>query len=266
MDYLKYGRSVRELTVGPSGTYDGSSTYPTIQNAIDSALPGDFITIYPGDYDEAVVIPDTKRDITLISSGRGRAAIAPLTAGSVALEVNGASGITLVGVDIASPSDGASSLYLHERVRAFRAFNCKIEGSNTVQLQIGHTAADLRAPADCYFEDCEIAWGSGSGMLFGTSSVEFPTEIYFRRLIMHDITGAQWVGLSAGGSFSGCAWFDCDFLLGEGAAPTAGFNSGVGVGSFTGGSIQLASNAAGLGTHTNVKLRGVKFTDSQTTV
>lgn len=264
MDFLKYGNPVNQVTVGDSAAYP-FSTYSTIQEAINGAQPGDHISIYPGTYAENVVIGATKRDLVIIGAGsEGRIAIAP--ASGVALELNGARGITLVNLDIAAVSGAASALYVHEDVRGLRAYNCKIEGSDTVQIQIGHTAADSDAPADCVFTDCEVAWGAGSGILFGTSSDEFPTEIYFRNLTLHDITGASWVGLSAGGSFHGVFFSRCDFLLGEGAAPTKGIDISTADGALVGGSIQLASNAAGLGTHTNMKFRNVAFTDSTTTV
>jgi hypothetical protein len=266
MDYIKYGRAVREVTVGASAAYP-FATYPTIQEAVTNAQPGDHISIYPGNYDEAVLIPDTKHDIVLIgASSYGSVAIAPQTAGLVPLELNGAKGVTLINIDLATfNGTSAYALRLREQVRRFRAFRCKFEGSDTTQVQIGNTAADAKAPSDCTFDECEFAWGAGAGLKFGTSSQSFPSEIYFSRCLFHDLAGA-WVALSAGGSFLGCAFKDCDFLLGEGVAPTTGINVSTATGALSGGTIQLASNAAGLGTHTNMKFMGVRFTDSLTTV
>ena len=266
MDYIKYGRAVRELTVGASAAYP-FATYPTIQEAVDNAQPGDHISIYPGNYDEVVEIENTKHDIVLIGAGTyGSIAIAPQTIGAIPLELDGAKGITLVNIDLATlDGTSAKALYLHEQVRRFRAYRCKFEGSDTTEVQIGNTAADAKAPSDCTFEECEFAWGAGAGVKFGTSTQSFPSEIYFDRCLFHDLAGA-WVALSAGGSFLGCKFKDCDFLLGEGVAPTSGINVSTATGVLSGGTIQLASNAAGLGTHTNMKFMGVRFTDSQTTV
>lgn len=266
MDYIKYGTPVNQVTVGASAAYP-FATYPTIQEAIDNAQPGDHISIYPGSYDEAVTIPNTKRDLVLVGAGNnGRIAIAPQTVGAIPLTLTGARGITLVNIDVATV-DGTSgkALYLREKVRGFRAYDCKFEGSDTTELQIGFTAADTDAPADCQFHNCEFCWGAGAGVLFGTSTNGFPTEIYFFDCLFHDTAGA-WVGLSANGSFIGAHFKNCDFLLGEGVAPTAGISVSTAAGSLVGGSIQLASNAAGLGTHTNMKFRAVAFTDSLTTV
>lgn len=50
-------------TVGPTPDYD----FQTIQNAVDAADPGDTIEVYPGDYDEDVVVFVDKENITLLS-------------------------------------------------------------------------------------------------------------------------------------------------------------------------------------------------------
>jgi hypothetical protein len=51
---------------------DVPGRYPSIQAAVDAARPGDLVRIAPGVYDQAVVIPATKRDVVVRGEDRDR--------------------------------------------------------------------------------------------------------------------------------------------------------------------------------------------------
>lgn len=263
MNYNRYGNPVRALTVGESAAYP-FSTYSTIQEAIDNALPGDHISIYPGTYDEALTIPDTKRDLVFVGAGAlDEITVAPSS--GVPLDLSGARGIEFHNIGFECPSGDDFAVWVHESARRIGFYNCKAEGGDVAVVKIGGAVTDTAAPADIRWDDGDITWGV-VGILFGASATEVPTQIYVNRGVVHNQTDA-WVDLASNGDGRDVAFKDVDFLLGEDhTAPTVGIDTGVLYGSLVGGSIQLASNAGALGTHTNMKFRAVAFTDSFTTV
>lgn len=264
MNYNRYGTPVRQVTVGASDAYP-FATYPTIQEAIDGAQPGDHISIYPGEYNESLLIPDTLRDVVFVGAGALDEITVVPDANSYALELSGARGIEFHNIGFEASGTADFAVYVHEGARRIGFYNCKAEGGDVAVVKIGGLVGDTDAPADILFEDCDITWGV-TGILFGLSASSFPTQVYFRRNIIHNQT-TTWVGVAAGGAFADGFFKDNNFLLGEDhTAPTAGISVSTSYGLLTGGSIQLASNAAGLGTHTNMKFCAVAFTDSFTTV
>jgi hypothetical protein len=113
-------------TVGPqlsllSGNSDGmrivdndgldcpNAEYPTIQSAVDDALPGDKIKVCRGTYIEQVTIPAGKDGLTLFSEAAFQAVIkAPpfMTDPKAIVRVNGAQDVTIRHFTITGPGDG----------------------------------------------------------------------------------------------------------------------------------------------------------------
>jgi len=100
-----------------------SDDYPTIQSAVDAAVPGDTIVVSKGIYDEDVSI-DAKADLTI--RGKGRPVIQPFGIGFAV--TGGSEAITITGFEIEGGAVGAqveasvgvllSRLFIHDSTQA----------------------------------------------------------------------------------------------------------------------------------------------------
>ena len=98
------------LIVDNDGLDCPNREYPTIQLAVDAAMPGDKIKVCRGTYIEQVTIPSTKDRLTLFAEGALQAIIkAPpaMTDPKAIVRVNGAQDVTIRHFTITGPGGGA---------------------------------------------------------------------------------------------------------------------------------------------------------------
>lgn len=190
----------------PADRYSDENRYSTITAALAVAVAGDTILVAPGGYDESIVI---SKAITIVGAGpRGSVFIEPSAAGAEAVEVT-ADDVTLI--NIGCDGDDTSSYALKVAADRFRAYGCKIEGSDTVLLL-------LSAAGDAIFEDCEFAWGV-TGVLCEAGGPDPSTQIVFLRCRFHNIST---VHISDGSNlFANIQIIDCVFdAADDGTEPT----------------------------------------------
>lgn len=138
----------------------GQPQIGSLQQLVDIMLSGDVAYIGPGSYDEAVVIPPGKTNLTFFGTGsKGTVAIAPSAANAIPMSIEGSasqrtSDIRLVNIGLETNGTG-TGLKVFGNIRRIAVEQCKIEGGS-VALQLESTAAGL--VADCRIEECELAW------------------------------------------------------------------------------------------------------------
>ena len=90
------------LTVSPTLTIAAiiivPDDFPTVQAAVDAAMPGDTVQVRPGVYVEAVLIPEEKTNLTLEGLG-GRPTLAPATSADV-VRIDEADGVIFRGFEV----------------------------------------------------------------------------------------------------------------------------------------------------------------------
>lgn len=185
-----------------SDSHSGTSitdAFATIQKAIDTARRGDTIIIAPGQYDETVTIgrtdenDDALNNLMLIGcGGRGATFIEPSTEDAGGLVCH-ADDVTLINLGVAAEDETAGNYALHSSGARLRAYMCKIEGGEQ-QIRIGpgtvaQEAAGTHGDAgDCFFYDCEIAWGT-DGIVLVCTDFGAVTQLRFEKCRSHNITG-----------------------------------------------------------------------------
>lgn len=159
--------------------------FSTVGAAIAAADPWDRILIAPGEYDEAVVVPEeAPHNLVLMGmGGRGSVFLAPSAANAVALTVSRADDIMLLNVGCEGNGTGGG---LHvQGTRRFRAIGCKLEGG-AFASKLESLAA--RSLADTRLEDCELAWTATALHLIVTGGGDPVTQTYLRRCLLHNYT------------------------------------------------------------------------------
>jgi hypothetical protein len=162
-----------------------------LQRAIDAVSAGTTIYIAPGDYDEAVVIPGTKPNLTLIATGgRGSVAIAPSADDADGLTVH-ADDVTLMNIGAAAGAvDAGAPVGLHNTGRRLRAYGCKFEGGAAgAKMAVGGTvqidAGTQGKGDDCWLVDCEFAW-SDVGLLLVAGGYGAVTQLHVQGGLVHN--------------------------------------------------------------------------------
>ena len=164
----------------------------TVAAAVALLASGDRIVIAPGEYDEAITIPRTLNNISLIGTGgRGAAFIAPSTAAAVAV-TNHADDVTIDNVGLDGNTTGAGLINSGSRLRVYRS---KLEGDDIacqmLVATIAQEAADTRGTAgDILFEDCEFAWAT-TGLLLTGSDYGAVTQMTLRGCRFHNHSAAS---------------------------------------------------------------------------
>lgn len=222
-----------------SDSHSGTSitdAFATIQKAIDVARRGDTIIIAPGQYDETVTIgrtdenDDALNNLTLIGcGGKGATFIEPSTEDAAGMVCH-ADDVTLINLGVAA-EDSTSAAALTVTGARFRAFNSKIEGGAD-QLVIGpgtvaqvDTAQTHGDAGDCYFYNCEFAWGV-DGIVLTCTDYGAVTQLRLEKCRFHNLSGkhiteAVGSGGSAAVTFQNLTIIDCDHDdLDDGTAPT----------------------------------------------
>ena len=194
--------------VDPSPLNKDEQTYRTITQAIAASVAGDVILIAPGSYDETVTV--NKAKLTLIGlGGRGSVFIEATTAGAEAMEVT-VDDVTLVNVGCDGDDTSSYALKLTSAAR-FRAYGCKIEGSDTALLL-------LSAAGDAIFTDCEFAWGV-NGVVCAAGGPDPSTQIVFKNCRFHNISTVHIT--DGANTFANLQLIDCVFDAAEdGTEPT----------------------------------------------
>jgi hypothetical protein len=198
----------------------------TLQRAISSVPSGTTLFLAPGDYEENVVIPGTKDNLTLVGmGGRGAVSIVAGTNG-VALTNHGRD-VTLVNIGMEGDGTGGG---LVNTGRRFRAVACKIEGGADALIMGPGTVAQIDASSadkgdDGLFEDCEFAYAT-NGVVLRCSDYGASGQNRFRRCTFHNIATAHvtervGTGGSAPVGYRDIELTECVFLAAEdGTLPT----------------------------------------------
>jgi hypothetical protein len=139
----------------------------TLQGAVDEAVAGDVIHVLPvaDGYDEEVVIPLAKTNLTIIGlGGRGAVYVEPSATNATGL-TNEANDTTFINVGIAGAGTGHA---VANRGRRLRLTSCKVEGGTDGLRLTSGTAAQVAAGthndgSDTWFKDCEFVDTVGSG-------------------------------------------------------------------------------------------------------
>lgn len=202
----------RTLRVKPTGSNnaDGlkwSTAKQTIQAAVNASQPGDEILVFPGPYNEAVVIPPSKSNITiraLFADGAGRGAVFIKPSGATALPMTVlADDVTLVNIGCEGKSTADYAIRVGavvadltpypevEDIARFRAYGCKFEGAAV--------AVRFAGCGDVMLRDCEVAWCvTGVDAVGGIES--YPTQVFVEDTRFHNVSGTH-VGDGASGKF-----------------------------------------------------------------
>lgn len=145
----------------------------TLQAAIDMVEAFGTVYVAPGDYDEAVVVPGSKDQFSVVGVGpRGSVSIAPAATDATALTVHGRD-VELRNIGAQGNGAGHGARITGRRVAAYQ---CKFEDSdgtgNALLLGPGETAdidAGTQDKGDFgYFEDCEFAYADKGVVLQGS--------------------------------------------------------------------------------------------------
>jgi hypothetical protein len=189
------GRTVYYVKPGGGGaTYDGSRTQPFAlpSLAVNAAEAGDTIFIFPGEYDEALVIPRTKSNLLIVGRANlGSVVIAPSTSNATAVTIL-ADDVTIVNVGMDGDGTGSGCVNYGRRTRLM---GCKIEGG-TIGLKmtlgtVAQIAADSHGKGDdTWVVDCEIAWNT-KGVELVASDYGAVTQARFRGCTFHDNSDAD---------------------------------------------------------------------------
>lgn len=196
--------------------FDTLHAKKTIQAAVNIRLPGDAILIAQATYAENVVIAryyvgvsSTSAPLWLVGLGAPRAAATIAPASGISL-VNNENNVTVVNMGFNSAT--AATSVIKNTGRRFRMYACKAQGADTsgvvLLLQCG-TIATIGAPlrteqdsSDCYFTDCEFAWGFNGVKLVG-SDFGAVTQVLFERCRFHNNSNTTMTeGVGSGGSAS----------------------------------------------------------------
>jgi hypothetical protein len=102
---LQVAGSVRTATA--SATINVPAQVPTIQQAIDAAVPGDVINVAAGNYTEALMIKD--KTLTIQGAGSGATTITGVS-GSDTLTIDGARGVIVSGLTIQGVPGGNNGI------------------------------------------------------------------------------------------------------------------------------------------------------------
>lgn len=197
-----------------------------LQRAINAAKTGALIYVLPGDYEENVVIPATKDNLTLIGLG-GRGAVSVVADEDGVALTNHGRDVSLVNIGLAGDGTGGG---LVNTGRRFRALQCKIEGGTDVAIVGPGTVAQIAANSkdkgdDGLFEDCEFAYAD-NGVVLQCSDYGASGQNRFRRCTFHNIATAHVAERVGSGGSSAVGYrdielTDCVFLADEdGALPT----------------------------------------------
>jgi len=165
------------------GTFNA---FPTIQGALDAALPGDTIYVSPGSWDEHLVWPN-KNSIHLIGSGSFATVVMPTTAGPaiVTAAASALSDITIrhigfnssafsiVSAILGSPSTPLGSIVLED----VYAYGLTLDNASSVtatQCYVGYQTnfygCDLIDARDCYLDLITDSFLSAAHPYGGTAS------------------------------------------------------------------------------------------------
>ena len=136
----------------PSATFATTrnvpASYSTIQAGINAAVSGDTVAIAAGDYTEAVVVPSSKTNLTIIGAGKTSTRI-HVGANSDAMQVLG-SNILVKNLTLENTAgqDGAQQQALYTQGTKLSFNNCLIKAwQDTLQMKQG---------SQQYFFNCEI--------------------------------------------------------------------------------------------------------------
>jgi hypothetical protein len=159
----------------------------SIQNVVNASEANDTIYIAPGAYDEAVVVPVTKPNISLIGvGGRGSVFLNPAAVNAVALTVK-ASDVSLVNVGGEGNGSGGGLLVSDTSdLRRFRAYGCKFEG--------GAFAAKVRSDGaansigDVLLEGCELCWTETALLLQSINGSDPVTQLRIINNLLHNFS------------------------------------------------------------------------------
>lgn len=201
-----------------------------LTRAIAAVPEGTTLYIAPGEYEEAIVIPASKPNLTLIGMG-GRGAVAIAAPEDATALTNHAQDVTLVNIGCESGDvDAAAPGGFLNTGRRMRAYGCKFEGgAYAFRAGMGSVAqidAETQGKGDdCLLEDCELAW-SDVGLLLAASDYGAVTQLRLRRCTFHNlVTHADEIG--AGGGVTASIQYrdleisECVFCANEdGAMPT----------------------------------------------
>lgn len=127
------------------------SQYSTINAAINAAASGDTISIASGNYNQAVVVPSSKTNLTIIGAGKTSTRIY-VGADQDAMQVLGTN-ILVKNLTLENTAgvNGAQQQALYTTGKQLSFNNCLIKGwQDTLQMKNG---------SQQYFYNCEI-WGS----------------------------------------------------------------------------------------------------------
>ena len=221
----------------PSGT--------TIQSVVDVAVANDVIFIEPATYAENVVIGTA--GLTLVGMGaRGQPWINP--ASGIAFHVQDVDDCVVINLGMAGASGAEASCKL-DVTSETRLYGCKIEGGDgptTLLRLVGDANGQC---SNIRVEDCEFAWGT-VGVEFDNSGYGYPTQIYFRDCLFHNITTVHMRNDTSGGGVADLWVKDCEFHGNEGATePSTGYLAIARAGDsggFSGCRFATATNATGV--------------------
>lgn len=236
---------------------DGTSRFfGTLAQAVAQCVSGrgDVINLFPGTYDESVIVD--KDNVTIVGIGGATAvSVAPQSGDLFALNVY-ANDVTILGVDFAA--DGTAAFAVNVFGDRFRADGCKFENATN-----GGATAFLIGPAtiaqkaalnitgsgsDSIVSNSEFCW-SNDGVILQSSDFGAATENRFYNCRFHNITADEISENDAGGigSVRSLGVLDCTFDNQEdNTAPThyVNISSAGSTGMFSRNSFALATNAA----------------------
>lgn len=204
VDVVSGAGAINKYTVGPSWT---GAEFSTIQSAVNAAnadghgitYGGAVIQVYPANYSEAVVVPDTLRYWHLVGLAPGGSAgpfVTSLTVNVGSNDVDfSVTGFGFSGVTVNQPVAGAGVWYNN-------FYDCWFFGA------VSHTGANLRA----LWQDCH--WYGGAGTLT-TNNLE--TRVY----------GCEFLVTSAVQSLTAPEIYFVDNNLNSGRLTIAGTNARV---------------------------------------
>lgn len=201
-----------------------------LQNAINRAQVGEVLYLGPGDYEEAITIPATKDNLTIVGLG-GRGAVSIVAPDDGVALTNHGRDVTLVNVGLEGEGTGGG---LINTGRRFRAIGCKIEGGTDALVQGPGTVALINNGTkdkgdDCLFEDCEFAYAT-NGVVLLCSDYGACGQNRFRGCTFHNLATAHVAervgsGGSAAVGYRDIEFTDCVFMGDEaGAMPTKFFD------------------------------------------
>lgn len=127
------------------------SQYSTINAAINAAVSGDIISIASGNFNQAVVVPSTKTNLTITGAGKTATRIY-VGANQDAMQVLGTNILVKnLTLENTAGAAGAQQQALYTQGKQLSFNNCLIKGwQDTLQMKTG---------SQQYFYNCEI-WGS----------------------------------------------------------------------------------------------------------